>query len=95
MEAQINESTLERLDFGMESTYCGVPGRRLVKRVIEAGCRDEGPYLGTNDPSNNIEERVLPNTGYRIDPRRTPRPLELLPLEPVAHGGSVRLVAAV
>ena len=64
--------TLERLDFGMESTYCGVPGRRLAKRVIEAGYRDEGLYLATNNPSVNVKERVLANTGHRVDPRRIP-----------------------
>ena len=52
----------------MESAYCGVPARTLVKRVIEAGCRDEGLYLGTNDPNTNIEELVLANTGHRVDP---------------------------
>ena len=40
--------------------------------MIEAGCRNEGLYLGTNDPSVNIEERVLANTGHRVDPRRIP-----------------------
>ena len=73
--AQISESIQKGRDFGTESTYSGKPGPALVERVVAEGYRVEGVYLGTNDPQINIariENRVLLNTGHRVDPERIP-----------------------
>ncbi|MYC65480.1 MAG: hypothetical protein F4X12_04010 [Acidobacteriia bacterium] len=75
VEAQIAESIDQRLDFGTESTYSGQSGPALVERVIKAGYRVEGVYLGTNDPQINIDRvghRVLLSTGHTVDPARIP-----------------------
>ena len=37
VDAEIDESILKRLDFGMERTYSGRPGREMVERVKNAG----------------------------------------------------------
>ncbi len=37
VDAQVDESIPKRLDFGMESAYCGRVGRDMLKRVIRAG----------------------------------------------------------
>ncbi len=76
VDAQIEESINQRLDFGTESTYSGQPGPVLVERVIKAGYRVEGVFLGTNDPQINtdrIEHRVYSGTGHRVDPKRIPK----------------------
>ena len=44
VDAQVDESIRKRLDFGMESAYCGRVGRDMVKRVIRAGYRVEGRW---------------------------------------------------
>ena len=75
VDAQIDESIRERLNFGMESTYSGLPGPDMVERVIRAGYRVEGLYLGTADPRINIERiehRVFAGTGHAVDPNRVP-----------------------
>lgn len=75
VDAQIAESIDQRLDFGTESTYSGQPGPGLVERVIKAGYRVEGVYIGTNDPQINIdriEHRVFAGTGHMVDPKRIP-----------------------
>ena len=75
VDAQIDESIRKRLDFGMESTYSGLPGREMVDRVIRAGYRVEGLFLGTTDPAINIERiehRVLVGTGHEVDRNRIP-----------------------
>ena len=75
VDAQIDESIGERLNFGMESTYSGLPGPEMVRRVIREGYRVEGLYFGTADPSINIERidhRVFAGTGHIVDPARIP-----------------------
>ena len=75
VDAQIDESIREQLNFGMESTYSGLPGPDMVERVIQAGYRVEGLYLGTADPQINIERiehRVFAGTGHAVDPNRVP-----------------------
>lgn len=75
VDEEIEESIRERLDFGMESTYSGLPGREMVKRVIGAGYRVEGRFFGTTDPAINIERiehRVLVGTGHEVDRNRIP-----------------------
>ena len=75
VDAQIDESIRERLNFGMESIYSGLPGRDMVERVIRAGYRVEGLYFGTADPRINIERiehRVFAGTGHAVDPKRVP-----------------------
>ncbi len=75
VDAQIDESIRERLNFGMESTYSGLPGPDMVERVIQAGYRVEGLYLGTVDLRINIERiehRVFAGTGHAVDRDRIP-----------------------
>lgn len=75
VDAQIDESISDRLDFGFESTYSGLPGKDMVERVIRAGYRVEGLYFGTADPRINIERieyRVFAGTGHEVDPARIP-----------------------
>lgn len=76
VDAQVKESFEKRLDFGTESTYSGVPGPALVDRAVQADYRVEGIYLGTEDPSINVERmhhRVIAFTGHRVDASRIPR----------------------
>lgn len=75
VDAQIDESIRERLNFGMESTYSGLPGPDMVERVIQNGYRVEGIYLGTADSNINIERiehRVFVGTGHAVDRARVP-----------------------
>ena len=75
VDAQIDESISERLNFGIESTYSGLPGRDMVERVIRVGYRVEGLYFGTDDPRINIERieyRVFAGTGHAVDRARIP-----------------------
>ncbi len=75
VDAEIEESIRERWDFGIESTYSGLPGPEMVKRVIQAGYRVEGLYFGTVDPRINVERieyRVFAGTGHAVDPGRIP-----------------------
>lgn len=75
VDAQIDESISDRLDFGFESTYSGLPGKDMVERLIRAGYRVEGLYFGTADPRINIERieyRVFAGTGHGVDPARIP-----------------------
>ena len=75
VDAQIAESFEKRLDFGTESTYSGLPGRSLVERAVRADYRVEGIYLGTADPSINVERirhRVFARTGHEVDAARIP-----------------------
>ena len=63
-------------DFGIESTFSGLPGVTLMERVLTEGYVVRGFYMGTNDPSINIERieyRVLMNTGHQVDPERIPQ----------------------
>ncbi len=75
VDAEIEECLREGLDFGMESTYSGLPGPEMVRRVARAGYRVEGLYFGTADPRINIERierRVFVGTGHPVDPERIP-----------------------
>ncbi len=75
VDGQIAESIDKRLDFGTESTYSGLPGQTLVERVVQAGYRAEGIYLGTADPAINVERiryRVFARTGHAVAPERIP-----------------------
>ena len=75
VDAEVAKAIAERLDFGMESTYSGLPGPELVNRVIRAGYRVEGIYIGTEHPSINVERiryRVFARTGHEVDPARIP-----------------------
>lgn len=47
----------------------------MVQRVTQEGYRVEGLYLGTADPSINIERiehRVFVGTGHAVDPAKVP-----------------------
>ena len=75
VDAEIAECLREELDFGIESTYSGLPGPEMVRRVVETGYRVEGLYFGTADSRINIERiehRVFSGTGHPVDPRRIP-----------------------
>ena len=75
VESQIAESIEKRLDFGAESAYSGPPGQALVERAGGAGYRVEGIYLGTSDPSINVERiryRVRKHAGHAVDAERIP-----------------------
>ncbi len=75
VDAEIDKAMAERRDFGIETTYSGRPGRGLVERVLDAGYRVEGVYIGTRTPEINnarIAWRVEHQTGHWIDPRRVP-----------------------
>lgn len=75
VEAKIAEAIEQGQDFGTESTYSGLPGQALVERVIGAGYRVEGVYLGTADPAINVERiqyRVRKNLGHEVAPERIP-----------------------
>ncbi len=75
VDAKIDESLQEGLNFGMESTYSGRPGRALVERAKAADYRIEGVYIGTQDPEINVDrirQRVDDLTGHWVDPRLVP-----------------------
>ena len=75
VDAQIDKSVREGLNFGMESSYSGMPGPDMVERVIRVGYRVEGLYFGTADPRINIgriEYRVFAGTGHAVDHARIP-----------------------
>ena len=75
-DAQINRAIEQQIDFGMESTYSGLPGPTMVDRVIKAGYRVEGVYMGTDSPAINVARvayRVEVNTGHYVNPDRLPQ----------------------
>ena len=75
VDAELNHYFAQRLDFGMETTFSGIPGRELMQRAIEAGYSIRGVFIGTNDPAINIariEYRVRAHLGHEIDPARIP-----------------------
>lgn len=75
VEAEINSYMQRRMDFGIESTFSGLPGVAMMNRTIEAGYRVEGIYIGTNAPDIHIRRiayRIESNTGHSIDPERIP-----------------------
>ena len=75
VDAEIDKAMAARLDFGIESTYSGRPGRAMVERAKAADYRIEGVYIGTDSPKINaerIEHRVRMNTGHYVDPARLP-----------------------
>lgn len=75
VNAEIDKSLTEGLNFGIESTYSGRPGPELVGKAVEAGYRIEGIYIGTTGPEINIERirtRVENQTGHWVDPKRVP-----------------------
>ena len=71
----IDEALADRSSFGVESTYSGKRGRDQVARMMDAGYRIEGVYIGINNPTIHIEriaKRVDLATGHWIDPARIP-----------------------
>ena len=75
VDGEIDRVMKARLDFGIESTYSGRPGREMVERAKAADYRVEGVYIGTDSPEINAERirhRVESNTGHKVDPRRLP-----------------------
>ena len=75
VDREINDWIENKLDFGMESSFSGFQGVSLMDRVIAEGYVVKGIYMGTNDPSINIERieyRVIMNTGHRVDLERIP-----------------------
>ena len=73
VDAEIEECFTQRLDWGIESTFSGLPGPQMMDRAIDQGYRVEGIYIGTNDPSINIkriEYRVTVGTGHEVDADR-------------------------
>lgn len=76
VDAEIADALRDRKDFGVESTYSGLPGPQLVQRVREEGYRVEGVHIGTESPSINAERvrhRVEANTGHWGDVARLPQ----------------------
>ena len=75
VDGQVAEAIEQRLDFGKGRTYSGTPGPAVVERVMEAGYRVEGVYVGSNNPQinvNRIEGRVFAGAVHRVDPQRVP-----------------------
>ena len=76
VDAEIADAIRDRRDFGVESTYSGLPGPQIVQRVREEGYRVEGVYIGTESPEVNAERvrhRVNANTGHWVDVARLPQ----------------------
>ena len=72
---EIDKAMEAGLDFGVESTCPGGPGRELVERVKRAGYRVEAVYIGTESPEINVERvehRVASRTGHRADVEKLP-----------------------
>ena len=75
VDKAVAEAIADRVDFGVESTYSGRPGPRMVERALRAGYRIEGVYIGTDSADINrerIEHRVRTKTGHRVDVVRLP-----------------------
>ncbi len=71
MAAEIDTSFRRQLDFGMETTYSGRPGRDMVERAKAADYRIEGVYIGTERPEINsarIRQRAEDLTGHWVNP---------------------------
>ena len=76
VDEQIAEAIAGRKNFGIESTYSGLPGRNMVERMKRAGYKIEGVYIGTESPAINterVEHRVAANTGHWVDPQQLPQ----------------------
>lgn len=72
---EVAKAVAARVDFGIESTYSGRPGRAMVERAKREGYRVEGVYIGTQSPEINaerVEHRVASHTGHSVDVRRLP-----------------------
>ena len=75
VDKAVAEAIAGRIDFGIESTYSGSPGRAMVERARRAGYRIEGVYIGTESPEINrerVEHRVATKTGHRVAVERLP-----------------------
>lgn len=75
VNAEIDKAILERMSYGIESTYSGRPGRERVAQAKQADYRIEGIYLGTKSPEINVERvahRVRENTGHYVEPSLIP-----------------------
>ena len=75
VDEKINEYIEKRFDFGIESTFSGLPSVELLNRAFESGYIARGFYIGTNSPDINtarIEYRVLHNQGHEVDLQRVP-----------------------
>ena len=62
VDAQTDAAFERRLNFGIESTYSGRPGREMVERARREDYRVEGVHIGTESPAINvarIERRML------------------------------------
>ena len=76
VDCEIDSYVQNLLDFGIESTFSGCPGVAMLNRVIDAGYRTEGIYMGTETPSINIariEYRTTVRVGHTVDPNRVPQ----------------------
>lgn len=76
VDVEIDEYIEAKLDFGMESTFSGLPGPTLVDRVVARGYRVCGVYFGTDSPNINISRidyRVAVYQGHDVDPTRIPQ----------------------
>ena len=72
---EINVSFNERLDFGIETTFSGIPGPQWLHRAKAEGYRVEGLYIGTESPDINkarVHHRVVTANGHYVDPDRIP-----------------------
>ncbi len=70
INAEVDKAILDRVSYGIESTYSGRPGRERVAQAKQADYRIEGIYIGTRSPEINIERvarRVRENTGHYVD----------------------------
>ena len=75
VNAEVDKAILDRVSYGIESTYSGRPGRERVAQAKQADYRIEGVYIGTGSPEINIERvarRVQENTGHYVDPKIIP-----------------------
>ena len=76
VDAEIDADIAARRNFGIESTYSGLPGPSMVDRVRKAGYRVEGVYIGTESPRINIERvqhRVEDFTGHHVPAEQIPQ----------------------
>ena len=72
---EVAKAMLDRVSYGIESTYSGRPGHERVVQAKQAEYRIEGIYIGTKSPEINIERvvrRVQENTGHYVDPKIIP-----------------------
>ena len=69
VDAAIEEHLRKREDFGFESTYSGNSRPNIVRRANELGYGIEAVFVGTTNPTINVERvanRVATRTGHDV-----------------------------